>query len=139
MTTYIRPSADALAEPFWRSILDGKLRIQRCARCGRFRHPPQPICAACSSFEDEWVEVSGRATLYSFTIVHHPVHPAVESWVPYATGLVELDEGVRMVSLVKGVPLDEVRIGMRLKMVFSDVAPDFALPVFEPADGADGR
>ena len=131
--TYIRPSADALDEPFWRSIGEGKLRLQRCAKCGCFRHPPQPICARCASFEDEWVEASGEATLYSFTIVHHPVHPAVETWVPYATGLVELAEGVRMVSLIKGVPLDQIVIGMKLRCVFTQVAPDFALPAFEPA------
>lgn len=130
--TYIRPSADALEEPFWRSIREGKLRLQRCVRCGCFRHPPQPICARCSSFDDEWVEASGEGTLYTFTIVHHPVHPAMESWVPYATGLVELAEGVRMVSLIQGLPLDEVRIGMRLRLDFKQVAPDFALPVFGP-------
>ena len=131
--THIIPSADALAEPFWRSILEGRLKIQRCVRCATFRHPPQPICARCSCFEDEWVEVAGDATLYSFTVVHHPVHPAVESWVPYVTGLVELAEGVRMVSLIKADP-GRITIGMRLKLVFSTIAPDFALPTFQPAD-----
>ena len=130
--THIRPSADALAEPFWRSIQDGKLCIQRCARCGTFRHPPQPICARCHAFEEEWVEVAGEATLYSFTVVHHPVHPAVKGWAPYATGLVELAEGVRIVSLIRGVPLDRIRIGMRLRVAFERLAPDFQLPVFGP-------
>lgn len=135
--THIIPSADALAEPFWRSILDGRLKIQRCARCATFRHPPQPICAKCSCFEDEWVEVAGDATLYTFTVVHHPVHPAVESWVPYITGLVELAEGVRMVSLILA-DLDRIKIGMRLRLAFRTIAPDFALPIFEPADDPPG-
>ena len=131
--SYIRPSLDALEEPFWSYIQKGRLSIQRCAACGQFRHPPQPICARCSSFDDEWVEVSGQATLYSFTVVHHPVHPAIESWVPYATGVVELAEGVRMVSLITGIALDRIRVGMKLKCAFKRMAPDFQLPVFEPA------
>jgi len=136
--TYIRPSSDALQEPFWRSIRGGRLEIQRCAACGRFRHPPQPICARCGSFEDEWAEVSGEATLYTYTVVHHPVHPAMESWVPYATGLVELAEGVRMVSMITGIELEQIRVGMKLKCVFRTLAPDFQLPVFQPATTGDG-
>ncbi len=73
--SWIRPPDAALAEPYWQSLRSGVLAIQRCTACGRYRHPPSPICPHCRSFDHEWAAVSGRATLHTFTVVHHPVHP----------------------------------------------------------------
>lgn len=127
---HIRPNEEALSEPFWRNIQAGRLTLQRCAHCKQYRHPPTPICANCLSFDDEWVEASGRGMIYTFTVVHHSVHPALDAKVPYVVALVELEEGVRIVSnlaLDEGV---EPRIGMKVQCRIEPLAPDFRIPVF---------
>ena len=130
---YIKPTDDHLTKPFWKHLADGRLCLERCVSCKTFRHPPSPICPKCHSFDSEWVEPQGDATLYSFTIVRHPVHPAVESWVPYAVGLATLPEGVRMVGRIDVPDPSLIRIGMALKVELLKLAPDFSLPVYKPA------
>jgi uncharacterized protein len=128
--SWIRPSNEALAEPYWRGLAAGKLLIQRCADCGDYRHPPSPICARCYSFDHSWFEVSGRGSVFTFTIIHHPVHPLLSSWVPYNIALVELSEGPRIVSSIRGLSADEITVGIPLICEVSQVAPGFCLPYF---------
>jgi uncharacterized protein len=136
---HIRPSDDVLQEPFWQGLAAGKLLIQRCTACGTWRHPPSPICARCRSFDAEWVPASGCATLYSFTVVHRAVHAAVEPWVPYVVAVVELVEGVRLVSRLVEVMPAAVRIGMALRCVIEPISAGFALPLFRPETDAPAR
>jgi uncharacterized OB-fold protein len=129
----IRPDDETLGEPFWRGLAEGRLTALRCSACGAWRHPPAPICHACASFESEWAPLSGRARLYSYTVARHPVHATLQAQVPYVIALVELAEGIRMVSSVRGVEPAGLRIGMGLRCVIEPVSPDFALPYFHPA------
>jgi uncharacterized protein len=123
--------ARTLDNSFW---FDGaqehRLLIQRCASCGTLRHPPLPACGVCGSFEWDTVESSGRGTLYSFVVVHYPQVPAFE--YPLPIGLVELEEGTRVVANLQGVEPSDVRIGMALRAEFIDCDDDLSLPVFVP-------
>ncbi|HXP32428.1 MAG TPA: bifunctional MaoC family dehydratase N-terminal/OB-fold nucleic acid binding domain-containing protein [Acidimicrobiales bacterium] len=108
-----------------------KLLIQRCTSCGTLRHPPLPACANCGSLEWDTVEASGRGTLYSYVVVHHPQVAAFE--YPLPIGLVELEEGTRVVANLGGAEPEQFVIGMELRAEFVDHGEDLSLPVFVPA------
>jgi hypothetical protein len=112
---------------FWEGVAAGKLLLQRCA-CGRLRHPPAPVCPACRSFEWKPVEASGRGRVYSFAVAHHPAIPPFE--YPNAIGLVELEEGPRIVAGLVGMAPEEIRIGMPVRCEIAEVEPGFKLPRF---------
>jgi uncharacterized OB-fold protein len=119
-------------EFFFVAAREGRLAIQRCADCGTLRHPPAPTCANCRSFAWEVLEASGRCTLYSYTVVHHPPDPAFR--YPLAVGLVDLAEGTRLVADVAGIDPDELRIGMPLQVVFAEHAHGEVLPQLRPIE-----
>lgn len=115
-----------------------RLLVQRCTSCGALRHPPLPACAACGSLEWDTVESSGRGTLYSYVVVHYPQVPSFE--YPLPIGLIELEEGTRVVANLDGMAREEIEIGMPLQATFVDFDEDLSLPVFVPAGtGADPR
>jgi uncharacterized protein len=107
-----------------------ELLIQRCAGCGTLRHPPLPACAACRSFEWDTVTASGRGVLYSYVVVHHPRVPAFD--YPLAIGLVELEEGTRLVADLEGLAPDRWAVGMAVEARFVDFDDELSLPVFHP-------
>ncbi|MFB7454748.1 bifunctional MaoC family dehydratase N-terminal/OB-fold nucleic acid binding domain-containing protein [Streptomyces sp. NPDC056194] len=119
---------------FWEGVAGHRLLIQRCGDCAALRFPWLPGCADCGSREWDTVEASGAGTVFSYVVMHHPAFPAFEP--PYAVGLIELAEGVRMISNVVGVPYDKVRIGMPVRLEFLRVDEDLELPVFR-AGGED--
>jgi uncharacterized OB-fold protein len=129
----IVPQPDALTRPYWDGVARRELRLQTCLACAHAWHPPLPICPRCHSERIEWRPVAGGGTVYSFTVAHHAVHPAVVGKVPYLVALVTLDEGPRVVSGLPGVPFADVRIGMRVRLRFEEIAPGVVLPQFEPA------
>ncbi len=118
---------------FWDAAREGRLVTQRCGSCGRLRHPPRPMCPDCHSLHIEVITLSGRGTLYSYAILHHPRHPAFD--YPVLVALVELDEGVRMVSNLVGLTPSDVEIGMALEVEFEARGPEHAIPVFRRAPG----
>ena len=107
------------------------LLIQHCTSCGTLRHPPLPACAVCGSLAWDTVESSGRGTLYSFVVVHYPQVPSFE--YPLPIGLIELEEGTRLVANLEGIDHDAIEIGMRLQAEFVDFDEELSLPVFVPA------
>lgn len=121
---------------FWDGVAEHRLLIQRCGGCGELRFPWLPGCGGCGSPEWDTVEASGAGTVYSYVVLHHPPFPAFDP--PYAVGLIELAEGVRMVSNVIGVPYDKVRIGMPVRLEFLRVDEERELPVFRPDGGVAG-
>ncbi|MFD3512606.1 bifunctional MaoC family dehydratase N-terminal/OB-fold nucleic acid binding domain-containing protein [Streptomyces sp. NPDC058657] len=130
-----RPVVNRDNAGFWEGVSAHRLLIQRCTGegCGRLRFPWLPGCQACGSAEWDTVEASGEGTVFSYVVMHHPVFPAFSP--PYAVGLIELAEGVRMISNVVGVAHDEVRIGMRVRAEFQRYDAELELPVFRPVDG----
>ncbi|MBM3946509.1 MAG: Zn-ribbon domain-containing OB-fold protein [SAR202 cluster bacterium] len=117
-------------KPHWDGLRRHELLIQKCADCGALRHPPRPICHACRSGRKEWVKASGRGVVYSYTIVPQATHPAWRDKVPYAVVIVELEEDVRLVSNLEGVPNEQIKVGLPVEIVYDDVAPDVTLPKF---------
>jgi uncharacterized OB-fold protein/acyl dehydratase len=119
---------------FFEGAARGELLIQRCESCGTLRHPPRPGCPKCGSLEWSTIKATGHGTVFSFVVVHYPQVPGFEYPLPVV--LVELDEGTRLVSNLKGIGPDEIRIGMPVEVDFATFAEDLTLPVFRPAQGA---
>jgi uncharacterized OB-fold protein len=120
------PSAELYG--FWAR---GELRLQRCAACGAWRHPPRYRCASCGSAEVTWDLASGRARVFTWTITHRPVDPAFEP--PYAVVVAELDEGPRLVGMLGGIANDELRLDLPVVVVLEPVNDTVALVTFRPA------
>ena len=116
---------------FWDAAAERRLVAQRCTGCGTLRHPPRPMCPHCGSLAIEAAQLSGRGTLYSYAVLHHPQHP--DFGYPVLAALVDLDEGIRLVSNLTGVEPVGVEIGMRLEVAFAPTAGDRSVPVFRPA------
>jgi len=119
---------------FWAGTAAGELRIQRCARCGALRHPPGPMCPACGEASDGGYTVAaGTGEVFSYVVHHHPPVPGKR--LPMVVALVQLPEGVRILGEMPGVRPDQVRIGLPVRVTFTQ-AGDMALPAWRPADGA---
>jgi uncharacterized OB-fold protein len=117
---------------FWfDAAKEGRLEIQRCASCGTLRHPPGPACPSCRSFEWDTVVASGRCTLHSWTVIHHPQDPAFT--YPLVVALVDLDEGTRLVADVTGIEPEDLSIGMPLEVGFAEHAHGEILPQLRAA------
>ncbi|MGW3144274.1 bifunctional MaoC family dehydratase N-terminal/OB-fold nucleic acid binding domain-containing protein [Streptomyces sp. NPDC001177] len=131
-----RPVVNRDNAGFWEGVARHRLLIQRCAGCGTLRHPWLPGCNTCGCLDWDTVEASGEGTVHSYVVMHHPPFPAFDP--PYAVGLIELAEGVRMISNVVGVPYDKVRIGLPVRVEFrtyEDEEGALVLPVFRVTEG----
>ena len=128
------PTPDALTAGFWQAAREHHLVIQRCDECNSFRHYPQPMCPDCHSRAWAWTPVSGRGTIYTYTVTHQPFHSAWAERTPFAVVTVELDEGPRMVSDLPPGDVDDVAIGAEVECFFEDHAAaggeTFSLPRF---------
>lgn len=126
-----RPNVDD--HIFWDYCKQRELRFQRCASCGRFRHPPGPVCSACRSFESEWVLAPDHGVVFSFTIVHHPAHPAVAGKIPYNVVIVDFPDigHTRLISNLIDANPEEVHIGMPVALVWEDSSTGIPLPRFK--------
>jgi uncharacterized OB-fold protein/acyl dehydratase len=111
---------------FWEGTLEGELRIQRCASCATLRHPPGPACPRCGSYDWDYQVASGKGTVFSFVIHHHPqVRPLT---TPFVVALVDLEEGTRIIGNIIDVDPAAVAIGDAVRVRFQRVAPDLVLP-----------
>lgn len=126
----------ATTAPYWAAAERGELVIQRCDECGRLQHPPRPICLSCLSDAVMFAPASGAGTIYSYTVVHRALIAELRTVVPYVLALIDLDEGVRLVSLIRGCPPESVAVGQRVQVDFERVEGPHGgvtLPVFRPA------
>ena len=119
---------------FWDGVKEGKLLIRKCEKCSRLQHPPSPMCPNCGSLEWDVQESSGRGTVHSWILSHHPTQP---DEAPRIVALVELDEGVRLVSNLAGVDAGDVKNDMVVQVSFDEVeafdGSTVTLPQFRPA------
>jgi uncharacterized OB-fold protein len=127
----IRPVISRDTEFFWAGTAAGELRIQRCGRCGRLRHPPGPACPDCGVLEPEYVVAAGTGEIYSYVVHRHPPVPGRQ--LPIVIALVALSEGVRMVGEVRGAEPDEVRVGAPVRVEFVRVDDELTLPAWRLA------
>lgn len=130
--THVLPAVSELTAPYWDAAREHRLVIQTCVACRALQHPPEPRCRHCHSAELDWAPMTGQAVLYSFTVVHHSVHPVTASAVPYVIALVELLEGPRLVSNLRRCEPDKIAIGMQLGIIFEDITPEISLVQFAP-------
>lgn len=133
--TVIRPADTYLDQPYWRHLASGTLHLNCCNDCGGAHHPPSPICPSCRSFNTGWKPAIGKGTLASYAVARHPVHPSLGDKVPYIITLVDLEEGVRLVSGIPEGMEVELHVGMALECKVVRFDDRFALPYFLPAEG----
>ena len=128
---YDVPEADAFTRTYWDAAAEGRLLIRRCGDCGRAHHYPREFCPYCWSEAVTWEDASGRATLYTWSVVHRNDLPPFGARTPYVAAMVDLVEGPRMSTEVVEAGEDEdglLRMGMELEVAFRD-----GVPVFRPA------
>ena len=146
------PEVDAFTRPYWDAAAEGRLLIRRCRAegCGAAHHYPREFCPRCWSEDTDWEQAGGRASLYTWSVVHRNDLPPFGDRVPYIAAVVDLAEGPRMMTEITDCPESELRIGMPLAVHFrhgGDGNGDgggtggsesrgegggFALPVFRP-------
>ena len=113
---------------FWEGVKRHELVFERCKGCGVWIHPPRPMCPRCHSLEKEWVASTGKGVIYSYVVYRESPHPAFKA--PYAVVLVEMEEGVRLVSNMVDIEAEKIYIGMPVEVVFDDIAGGVTLPKF---------
>lgn len=115
---------------WWEQASKGVLAIQRCSSCQTLRHPPKPMCNQCQSLEWDFVESTGRGTVSSYTVLHHPQFPGYK--YPINIVLVDLEEGQRITSELVNADADNIEFGMSVQVAFNTDPDGFVLPVFTP-------
>ena len=133
MINYAKPLPGPTAEqkPFWNYCKAHELRMQKCHRCGNIRYPISFICPKCQSVDPaEWVKLSGKGTVYSFTNVNYVYHKAFASEIPYVIAVIALEEGPRILSNIINRKKEDLKRGMPVEVEFEDVTDQIALPSF---------
>ncbi|MEV0444256.1 OB-fold domain-containing protein [Streptomyces spectabilis] len=128
------PEVDAFTRTYWDAAAEGLLLVRRCRApgCGRAHHYPREFCPHCWSEDVTWEPSRGRATLYTWSVVHRNDLPPFDARVPYVAAVVDLAEGPRMMTEVVRCPEPGLRVGMALRVAFREVEGGLAVPVFEP-------
>jgi uncharacterized protein len=131
MANRLAPTINRDTQFFYDGLREHKLLIQRCSECKTLRVPPRPMCGGCQSLDWDTVESSGHGTVYSYVMPQYPPLPFFE--YPYIVVLVELDEGVRMVSNLRDIDPNDVKVGMPVEVFFESFNDDdLVLHQFRP-------
>ena len=126
------PQLNADTKPFWDGCKEHQLRFQKCRTCGHIRWPTSIICPMCYSSDTEWIVANGKGKVYTFVVFRQAYHKAFENDLPYVTAIVELDEGLHILTNVVGCETDEVKCDMLVEVVWEDISKEFSLPKFKP-------
>ena len=130
------PQPEELDLEFYKATVAAEaLCVQRCSACGTWTHPARYYCPSCASPDFSFEKVSGRATVYSYTVSYFTTEAAWKSLVPYVTVVAELDEGPRIVAAARGIAPDGIAIGQRLRIVTENKSTEFAFFWAEPDEG----
>jgi uncharacterized OB-fold protein len=127
------PEITSVSEPFYRAAREHRLIIQRCKDCKKNIFYPKSICPHCLSKDFEWYDSSGKGKVYSYTIVEAAAPEAFQGAVPYVLGVIDLKEGVRMLSWIVDCKHEDVKCDMDVEVTFKDLDDKVALPMFKPA------
>jgi len=104
-------------EQFYKYLAQGKLMAGKCRKCGKIHLPPRPLCDECFSQEFEWVKVSGKGKLLTYTVIH--IAPQqFQAIAPYAVGIVQLENGLKIPGMITGATQEQLKIGMELTIDF---------------------
>ncbi len=126
------PVPTPTTQPFWEGTKQLKILLPKTAR-GQVFFYPRVLAPGTLEEPVEWVEASGRGTVYSFTVDRRGTAPAFRAKVPYVIAIIELEEGPRMTSNIVDCPIEDVKIGMPVQAVFDDVNEEITLVKFRPA------
>jgi uncharacterized OB-fold protein len=129
-----QPTVDAWTLPYWQAARAGRLLIQQCRACGRFIFYPRQSCPFCFRDEPAWVESSGRGTVYSFTVVENNAPSAFAGDLPFVIAVVQLEEGVRMLTNLVGCDPAAVRCDLPVEVIFEPLTAEITLPKFKPRE-----
>ncbi|MFJ3926170.1 Zn-ribbon domain-containing OB-fold protein [Streptomyces sp. NPDC090022] len=132
------PEVDDFTRPYWDAAAEGALLLRHCAACERAHHYPREFCPYCWAEPDQvgWRPATGRATLYTWSVVHRNDLPPFGARVPYVAAVVDLAEGPRMMTEVVDCPEARLAVGMPLEVTFREMAEGITVPVFRPAAAA---
>ncbi len=126
------PESNSWTQPFWDAVHERRLIIQQCTDCGEKIFYPRLICTACFSQNLEWIEASGKGTVYTFTIVVNNAPSAFLEDMPYIIAVIKLDEGVQMLSNIVECDPDQVYCDMPVEVTYKKINDEYTLPVFKP-------
>lgn len=127
------PELEGLTQEFYDFCKAGTLHFQRCEGCSAWRHVPREMCPECGSWDWAWAPSTGRGKIFSWTVVARALHPAFQDDTPYAPVIVEMEEGVRLLTQVTDVAPDALEIDMPVEVAFDAVTPEITLPRFRRA------
>lgn len=120
---------DSDSRPYWEGLARGELRIQRCNSCSRAVFYPRAACPHCFSDQLSWIVATGKGTIYSYTVAHQ-AFGAFAADAPFVVAIVDLDEGVRMMTRIIDAPRERITIGTAVQVTFEMVGEDLTLPYF---------
>lgn len=126
------PQPTVETQPFWDATAQGRIDLARCGSCSLIPWPPRAICPDCQSTDMTWETMSGRGTVYSFSVTRAGVGRAWKEQLPFVIAYVQLDEGPTMMTNVVDCDADSVTVGMAVEAVFDDTGEDNALVRFRP-------
>ena len=129
------PVPQGESDEYWNKAKEGELWLRNCNSCGNPYFYPRDISPCCFSKDTSWIKASGKASLYTYAIVHRAPHPGFAQDAPFVVAIVELEEGPHMpTNIVIDDPTPEnLQIGMPLEVTFVDISEKIALPKFKPA------
>jgi uncharacterized OB-fold protein len=127
------PAESTLSRPYWEATREGRLVLPWCPACESFFWYPRPVCPGCLGEGVEWRSAAGTGTVHSVSVMHRPGPGRDADDGPYAVAVIELAEGVRMLSNVVGVPPDEVAVGTAVRLAWHELSDGRRLPMFTPA------
>ena len=131
-------STNRWTKPFWDATTRHLLVAACCQACGTFRMPPTPFCPVCQSQAIDWPVLSGRGSVYSYTVVERAIFPGMETHLPYVPAVIALEgaPGVRLISNVVDVEVRDIVVGMAVSVVWDDDPNGVSVPRFAPITGA---
>ena len=132
------PVPNEWTKPFWDAAKQGVLALQRCQGCGHFQHPPYATCVNCMGIDLKFEPVTGKGTIYAYTIMYHAGDRRFAAAIPYASIIVELDEapGALLAGNLLEAPDTEAKVGRRVEVIFQPLNDDITLPQFRLARDA---
>lgn len=126
------PVVQSWSQPFWDAARQHGLIIQRCEECGTNIFYPRRNCPECWSPNVGWINASGKGKVYAYSITLAGVEDRFAADLPFVLALVDLREGVRMMTNIIDCRPEDVVIGMNVEVVFKDITTEFSLPMFRP-------
>jgi uncharacterized OB-fold protein len=123
------PLPDPFTQTYWDALAKHRLLVRRCGSCGSAFHPPRPVCPVCWSASVEWEQVSGRGTIYTYSVIRENDLPMYRPAVPYVVAIVELDVGARFMTQIIDSPSTAVVIDAPVEVQFVE-RDGFTHPLF---------